>query len=66
MFFHNFFNNIQSQPAAFVGLFCGKEPLQDSRQNLRGNPLAAIRDDQEQDGFLYVTPTVKTLQLSIA
>ena len=54
MFFHNFFNNIQSQPAALVSLFCGKELLQDSRQNLRGNPLAAIRDGQEQDRiFIY-------------
>ena len=54
MFFHNFFNNIQSQLAAFVSVFCGNEPLQDSRQHLRGNPLAAIRDGQEQDRiFIY-------------
>jgi hypothetical protein len=66
MFFHNFFYNIQSQPAAFVGLFCGKEPLQDSRQNLRVNSLATIRDGQEQDGFSSIAPTVKTLQLSLA
>ena len=54
MFFHNFFNNIQSQPAAFVSVFCGKEPLQGSRQNLRENHLTAIRDAQEQDRiFIY-------------
>ena len=54
MFFHNFFNNIQSQPAALVSVFCSKEPLQDSRQHLRGNPLAAIRDAQELDRiFIY-------------
>jgi hypothetical protein len=57
MFFDNFFNNIQSQPAAFVGVFCGKEPLQDLRQNLRGNPLAPIRDAQKQDRiFIYSNP----------
>jgi hypothetical protein len=66
MFFHNFFSYIQSQPAALFAFFVVK-----NRSKIRGKisgeiPLPLSVTAKSRIGFSSITPTVKTLQLSIA